>query len=37
MINSLTRSTAFEITKSQLNHVKKLGEINSAKTTFLDF
>ncbi len=33
----MTRSTAFQITRSQINHLKKLGQIHTAKTTTIDF
>lgn len=37
MINNLTRSTVFQVTKSQIGHVKRLIEINSTRTTMFDF
>lgn len=37
MINGVTRSSAFQITQSKINHTRKLDQIANAKKTQMNF
>lgn len=37
MINGVTRSSAFQITQSQINHTRKLDQITKSKRSLINF